>query len=77
MDIPGFVEEGINVYLVDPTKRNKLISYCYFRTAEEIDTLWVELHNQAESILASKASEYSNLSFEELRDSEDPHVKKL
>ena len=68
VDIPDFDEAGINVYLISPGKGNELMSYSYLRTAETMDTFWLELYNQAESVLANKASEYSNLSFEELRD---------
>ena len=71
------MSEGIATYLVNPTKGNQLLDICYFRTAEEIDALWDDLEQKANSIIKASPEKFGDATFEELRDSNDPMVKKL
>ena len=76
-ELPNFMSEGIATYLVNPTKGNQLLDICYFRTAEEIDALWDDLEQKANSIIKASPEKFGDATFEELRDSNDPMVKKL
>ena len=63
--------------LVNPAKGNQLLDICYFGTAEEIDALWDDLEQKANSTIKASPEKFGNATFEELRDSNDPMVKKL
>ena len=73
-DLPGFVNDGITAYLVNPAKNNQLLSICYFRTPEEVDALWNDLEEKAQTIIDNDPEKYANLSYEQLRDSDDPEL---
>ena len=59
-------------YLVNPAKHNQLLDICYFRTPEEIDALWNDIEQKAKTIIDSDPDKYRNLTYEQLRDTDDP-----
>ena len=73
-DLPGFVNDGITAYNPAIAKNNQLLSICYFRTPEEVDALWNDLEEKARTIIDNDPEKYGNLSYEQLRDSDDPEL---
>ena len=71
-EVPSDINDGLVAYLVNPAKHNQLLDICYFRTPEEIDALWNDIEQKAKTIIDSDPDKYRNLTYEQLRDTDDP-----